>query len=182
MAERANWDRIQELFLAAADLPSAYQQQFLDDACAGDKVLRSEVESLIASDRKHGEAITVAIEGAAFALLDSPTPIGQWIGPYRVIREIGRGGMGAVYLASRDEPFRKDVAIKLVKRGMDTDDVLRRFRAERQILANLEHPYIARLIDGGSTDDGRPFLVMEFVEGEPIDRYCSSRELSVQDR
>lgn len=183
MAEPLNWSRVEELFLAAADLPGAERQRFLDDVCAGDEALRNEVESLIACDGKSRDSIETAIEGEAAALLDSPTPIGQSIGPYRVIREVGRGGMGAVYLASRDAPFRKEVVIKLVKRGMDTDDVLRRFHAERQILANLEHPYIARLIDGGSTEDGRPFLVMEFVEGgEPIDRYCSSRDLSVADR
>jgi len=182
MAEPLNWDRVEELFLAAADLPAGEQQRFLDAACAGDETLRNEVESLIASDRKTGDGIEMAIQREASALLDSPTSIGQSIGSYRVIREVGRGGMGAVYLASRDAPFRKEVVIKLVKRGMDTDDVLRRFQAERQILANLDHPYIARLIDGGSTDDGRPFLVMEFVDGEPIDHYCSSHDLSIEDR
>src|SRR6185437_5957762 len=97
-------------------------------------------------------------------------------GPYRVLSEIGRGGMGSVYLATRgDEQYRKQVAIKVVKRGMDTADVLGRFRHERQILANLDHPYIARLLDGGTTPDGRPFFIMEFVEGRPLQVYCDER-------
>jgi serine/threonine protein kinase len=177
-----NWDRVQELFLSAADLPADKQRPFLEAACDGDSALCSEVESLLASDRKGGEGIQTAVEGEASAMLDSHALDGQLLGPYRVLREIGRGGMGAVYLAARDHPYRKEVAIKVVKRGMDTDDVLRRFRSERQILANLEHPYIARLIDGGATDDGRPFLAMEFVGGQPIDQYCDARHLSIAGR
>jgi serine/threonine protein kinase len=153
--KQENWERIQELFLSAADLPAEEQQRLLDAVCAGDAALRREVESLLASDRKRCEAVARAVEGEAAALLNSQTLVGQWLGPYRVVREIGRGGMGAVYLATRDDPYRKQVAIKVVKRGMDTEDMLRRFRAERQILANLEHPYIARLIDGGSTGAGQ---------------------------
>ena len=105
------------------------------------------------------------------------------MGAYRVLREIGRGGMGAVYLAERDDrQYRQLVAIKLVKHGTDTTEVLRRFHHERQILAGLEHPYIARLLDGGSTGDGRPFLVMELVEGTPIDDYCADYSLAIEDR
>src|SRR5690606_36361399 len=92
------------------------------------------------------------------------------IGPYRIVKEIGRGGMGTVYLAERDAPFRKRVALKLIKRGMDTDEIIRRFRYEREILARLEHPHVARLLDGGTAEDGRPYLVMEYVDGQPIDR------------
>src|SRR6185369_2543892 len=91
---------------------------------------------------------------------------GHRIGQYEVIREIGRGGMGAVYLAARaDDQYKKHVAIKLIKRGMDSEDILQRFRNERQILASLDHPNIARLLDGGTTDDGLPYFVMEYVEG-----------------
>jgi tetratricopeptide (TPR) repeat protein len=107
----------------------------------------------------------------------------QRMGAYRILRAIGRGGMGAVYLAIRDDDqYRQQVAIKIVKRGMDTADVLRRFRDERQILAGLEHPYIARLLDGGCTGDGRPFLVMELVEGQRINDYCRDRNLSAEAR
>jgi eukaryotic-like serine/threonine-protein kinase len=108
---------------------------------------------------------------------------GRRIGPYRVLREIGRGGMGSVYLAARaDDAFQKLVAIKIIRRGLDTDDVLRRFRSERQILATLDDPNITRLLDGGTTDDGLPYFVMEYVEGEPIDQYCDARKLNITER
>ena len=108
---------------------------------------------------------------------------GETIGSYRIERELGRGGMGEVFLARRvDQEFDKLVAIKIVRRGPDLDEVLRRFRQERQILARLEHPNIARLLDGGSTADGLPYLVMEYVEGLPITDYCDSRGASIEDR
>ena len=100
------------------------------------------------------------------------------LGPYRLITELGHGGMGTVYLGVRDDDaFQKRVAIKVLKRGMDTDSIVRRFRHERQILASLEHPYIAGLLDGGSTPDGRPYFAMEFVEGQPIVEYCDTHRL-----
>ncbi len=108
---------------------------------------------------------------------------GRRVGPYVLVREVARGGMGAVYLAERaDEQYEKRVAIKLIKRGMDTDALLRQFRHERQILASLDHPNIARLLDGGTTDDGLPYFVMEFIEGVRIDEYCDARRLSVTGR
>ncbi len=110
------------------------------------------------------------------------TLAGQTIGAYRLEKEIGRGGMGVVFLASRVEDFRRKVAVKIVKRGMDTDFVLRRFRQERQVLAALEHPNIAGLLDGGATADGRPFLVMEHIEGVPVDRFCDERKLTIAAR
>ena len=115
---------------------------------------------------------------------DPPEPMaGRRIGPYAVVREIGRGGMGAVYLAVRaDDEYEKEVAIKVVKRGMDTDVVLRRFREERQILANLAHPSIAGLLDGGTTEEGQPYLVLEYIEGQPIDRHCQAGKLTVRER
>src|SRR6185503_16371976 len=114
---------------------------------------------------------------------DDDALTGRQFGPYRILREIGRGGLGAVYLAERvDDVYRKEVAIKLIRRGLDTDDILRRFRNERQILAGLDHPNIARLIDGGTTTDGLPYFVLEYAEGVAIDRYCSDRQLSIADR
>ena len=177
------WQRIQELFLAAADLPLADQRDFLEAACAGDPDLLFEVESLLRSDRKQGGGIVDAVGGAAASLLDAQPLDGALLGPWRVLEEIGRGGMGAVYLAERaDQHFHKRVAIKVVKRGMDTDEVLTLFHHERHVLARLEHPFIARLIDAGATSDGRPFLVMEYVDGRPIDRYAALHQLSVSDR
>src|SRR5688572_33385821 len=107
-----------------------------------------------------------------FEDINENSMIGKRVGVYELKREIGRGGMGAVYLAERaDGEFRQSVAVKLIKRGMDTDFILRRFRNERQILATLDHPYIARLLDGGTTDDGLPFFVMEYIEVSPLYRY-----------
>jgi eukaryotic-like serine/threonine-protein kinase len=177
------WEQIESIFLTAADLPPTEQQAFLDQACRGDDPLRREVESLLASDRKGGEKITRAVEHEAESLFGLSSIVGSRLGPWRVVREIGRGGMGAVYLATRDDDqFRKLVAIKLVKRGMDTSEVLRRFQHERQILAGLDHIYIARLIDAGTAPDGRPFFVMEYVEGQPIDKYCVDHALGIPAR
>jgi len=118
------------------------------------------------------------------SLADTGDPlIGVRLGAYRIERQVGRGGMGAVYEARRvDQEFNKRVAIKLVKRGMDTDFILRRFRKERQILAALDHPHIALLLDGGTTPDGLPYFVMEFIEGRPLYRYCDERQLSIAER
>ena len=178
-----NWDRVQSLFLSAADLPPDEQARFLDSACADDAALRTEVASLLESDRKDCRAISQSVESEAAMLLDSHTLIGGRLGAWLVGREIGRGGMAVVYLATRDDDqYQKQVAIKVVKRGMDTVDVLGRFRHERQILANLDHPYIARLMDGGTTPDGRPFFVMDYVEGLPLDAYSRERGLDIKER
>jgi tetratricopeptide (TPR) repeat protein len=128
-----------------------------------------------------GEASAEAFESV---LAEADVPDAEWrLGNYKIIKEIGRGGMGAVYLAERaDEQYQKRVAIKLIKRGMDTDAVLRHFRSERQILANFDHPNIARLFDGGTTESGLPYFVMEYVEGLPIDEYCDRHALSITER
>ena len=178
------WSQIETLFLEAIDLPLRTRQQFLDTACAGNAELRAELDSLLAMDYGGGDDdIAQALAQEAALLLKPPVLEGQRLGVYRVLREIGRGGMGAVYLAERDDnQYRQQVAIKVVKPGMDTAEVLRRFHHERQILAGLEHPYIARLLDGGCTSDGRPFLVMEMVEGQPIDSFCRERGLGAEER
>jgi eukaryotic-like serine/threonine-protein kinase len=166
------WARIKELFEAAADLAPNERAALLSNECDGDTALRREVESLVESD-SHTDGF---IEKPAFEVPrdlfpESPPEeslVGRQFGAYQIIREIGRGGLGAVYLAARaDDEYRKEVAIKLVRRGLDTEDILRRFRNERQILAQLDHPNIARLIDGGTTDDGLPYFVMEYVNGQP---------------
>jgi eukaryotic-like serine/threonine-protein kinase len=175
------WDRIQQLFLAVADLPDDLRSAYLDQHCLQDSALRQRVEKLLRAEAKAAAGVAEAIRSEARALFAASDLSGTRLGSYRLVRPIGQGGMGAVYLATRDDDqFEKQVAIKVVKRGMDTDEVLRRFRHERQILANLEHPYIARLIDGGSTEDGRPFLVMEFVEGESLGRFAV--KLSIRER
>jgi len=180
-----NWDQVEKLFLEAADLPSDEREALLDRACNDNAELRSDVESLLRADTAGTSAITSAVEAEASMLLndDQATLAGTRLGPYRLLEQIGRGGMGSVYLGERDdELYRKRVAIKVVKSGMDSAEVLARFRHERQILAGLEHPYIGRLLDGGTTPEGRPFFVMEYVPGEPIDVYCRKRNLNLEDR
>jgi len=178
-----NWEKVQEIFFAAADLPAGEQRRFIESACAGDPDLRREVASLLVADQTDSRDIDLALEAAAQKLLGADTVIGGRFGPWRVSREIGRGGMGVVYLAVRDDAqFQKQAALKFLKAGMDTAELLHRFRQERQIMASLEHPYVARLLDGGTTPEGRPFLVMEYVEGQRIDKWCRDRGYSVEDR
>ena len=183
------FDRFQqagELLCEALEIDSEQRTAFLKKACSGDDALLSEVESLLIAHFQAGEFIQTPPGENVYDLLSNDEErlkTGERIGFYKVVREIGRGGMGAVYLAERaDEQYKKYVAIKLLKRGMDTDDLLRHFRRERQILATFDHPNIARLHDGGSTETGRPYFVMEFVEGKPIDDYCNEHQLNITQR
>ncbi len=178
-----DWQSVQSIFLATADLSAAERERVLDELCGDDYDLRFEVESLLAADSDSSVTIDSAIQGVASTVLDAPVLVGERIGVYRVVKEIGRGGMGSVYLALRDdEEYTKEVALKIVKRGMNTAAVLRRFRDERQILANLDHPFIARMFDGGTTPDGVPFFAMEYVEGRPVDVFCRENALDVKSR
>ncbi|MFN0139642.1 MAG: protein kinase domain-containing protein, partial [Pyrinomonadaceae bacterium] len=164
------WQQIEEVFHVALEVEREQRPAFLDKHANGDDALRAEVEKLLAQFDEADSFISQPLldsgnAGVLSALLDESgddTMSGTLLGNYRIEREIGRGGMGAVYEAVRaDGEFRRKVAIKIVKRGVDTDFVLKRFRNERQILATLDHPYITRLIDGGTTDDGRPYFVMD---------------------
>ncbi len=166
-AER--WQRVKEIVGDALELERDARSAFLLRACGEDSTLRREVETLLRGDDSD----------AAFLELDHPP---DRIGPYRIVREIGRGGMGAVYLAERaDGQFEQTVAIKVIQRGLDSGAVLRRFFAERQILARLQHPNIMRLLDGGMYEN-RPYFVMEYLEGEPITRYCVRKEMPLAAR
>jgi len=181
------WKQIEGVFDDAADLAPEERDAYLAGACGGDAELRRQVELLIRSHDAAGSFIEEpAVAGRITdpGKLDDDAPfIGRRVGSYRIVRELGRGGMGAVYLAVRaDDEFQKRVAIKLVKRGMDTDFILRRFRQERQILASLEHQYIGRLLDGGTTDDGLPYFVMDYIEGLPINQFCDAHKLSTPER
>jgi serine/threonine protein kinase/tetratricopeptide (TPR) repeat protein len=180
------WGQLKELFRVAAEHEPQQRAAFLDQACVSDPALRAEIESLLASHDDAANFIeTPAVDRAVKAIAESSVEqlAGRRIGAYRLIREIGRGGMGTVYLAERaDEQYRKLVAIKVVRRGMDSDDIIRHFRNERQILASLENPNIAGLLDGGTTEDGRPYLVMEYVEGTPVTEYCDARRLTTEAR
>ncbi|HEX7880812.1 MAG TPA: serine/threonine-protein kinase [Candidatus Eisenbacteria bacterium] len=177
------WPRIDELFHRALMLPESERERFIDQAVDDEADVVLEVRRLLQAHREAGTFFLDSPASAALADDDFTSFAGRQIGAYRLVREIGRGGMGSVYLAERaDRQFEKRLAIKLVKRGMDSDSVLRRFRAERQILASLDHPNIAGLLDGGTTDDGLPYFVMELVEGRPIDEYAETKGLSIEAR
>ncbi|MFN8004766.1 MAG: protein kinase [Acidobacteriota bacterium] len=175
------WRQIEELFRTVVDRPAVEREALLTRVCHGDEELRREVLSLLARDTAD-DFLQEPIAGAAVSLTSEPKEdlTGKHIGPYLVTRLIGHGGMGAVYEAVRDDAqFQQRVAVKFIKRGMDTEFVRDRFLRERQILASLEHPYIARLYDGGTTADGLPYFVMELVTGEPITNYCRRQQLSL---
>lgn len=178
----ARWQRIEQIFHEASEMDAIHRSVFLDKACAGDAALRAEVDSLLEADGLGQAMFSEVVNRVTETIPDDGSMEGKSVGPYTIDHEVGRGGMGAVYLAHRKGDFSKRVAIKLVKRGMDTDQIIQRFRQERQILANLEHPNIARLLDGGATDDGRPYLVMEYVEGKPITRYSADAHLSIHQK
>lgn len=175
------WQQIKTLFNAALELPPPERAAYLHAQCGADLELREDVESLL---RTHDEPDDAFDAGPPPLTQTAPLDrIGLRIGAYRLVELLGRGGMGDVYRAERaDDQYHAQVAIKLVRTDQDPAQVAWRFRSERQILASLEHRNIARLIDGGTTVDGVPYLVMELVEGEPIDRYCDARQLGVNDR
>jgi len=185
MGER--WRRIEELFARAVEVEPGTRNTFLAGACAGDDALRADVLALLEADQASGgdRFITAAIAGAVGDSLEQlePSRLGQQVGPYRLLSELGHGGMGTVYLAERiDDQYRAQVAIKFVQGGLASPLLRERFRTERQILADLTHPNIARLLDGGAAPDGTPFLVMERVVGEPIGGYSDSHRLDIPDR
>ncbi len=181
------WRKIREILEQALETSPKDRPAFLEMSCAGDPSLRHEVESLIASNEqaRSGFLESSALHAAAAAVTspDVESLTGKRIGSYQIIEEIGHGGMGTVYLAIRaDDHYRKQVAIKLVRGGLGDAFRMHRFKAERQILADLDHPNIARLLDGGALDDGQPYVVMEFVQGVPIDEYCNRHDLTVSER
>ncbi|MHC4947310.1 MAG: protein kinase domain-containing protein [Planctomycetota bacterium] len=185
----ADYRRVKDVFLLACDLEAEARETVLARECGDDADLRAQVEALLAEHDApvDGDAVTAptAEPGRAGATVRAGggRPHPQMIGGCRVVRELGRGGMGVVYLAVKeDERFRRRVAIKVLKRGMDAEEVVRRFDLERQVLAALNHPNIARLYDGGETDDGRPYFTMEYVEGQPFDTYCDSHRLTIAER
>jgi non-specific serine/threonine protein kinase/serine/threonine-protein kinase len=174
-----------ELFHEALAVPAERRGSFVAQSCGDDPGMAGELEELLAAhDREQGIMEGPAVVTAPGWLADQAPPVvGRRFGPYRVVRELGRGGMGAVYLAERvDGGFEQQVALKLIKRGMDSDLVAARFRAERQILASLTHPNIARLLDGGASDEGQPFFVMEYIDGQRIDEFARERGLTVAER
>jgi non-specific serine/threonine protein kinase/serine/threonine-protein kinase len=179
--EPGRWQRVEALFHEALERPPDERAAFVAAAC-DDADVRAEVEQLLHADDNASAFVGSAAAGVG-RIAAAALPDDVQIGAYRIVRELGRGGMGTVYLGVRaDAQFDMRVAIKLIKRGMDSDGVLGRFRHERQILAGLEHPNIARLLDGGTTPDGLPYFVMEYVDGKPIDEYCRAGQLTIDQR
>ena len=180
-----NWDRVKPLFQAALDMQPEGRTAFLAEAC-DDPDVRAAVQGLLASHAGADDFLERpgGLNAAVSLALDAPgITAGRRIGPYRTLREIGEGGMGSVYLAAReDDEYRKEVAIKVIRCDAGSELNVRRFRQERQILADLDHANIARLIDGGTTAEGVPYLVMELVDGVPIDIHCQRTELSTHGR
>jgi serine/threonine-protein kinase len=191
--DREHWARIEEILFQVSALPENERATAAARLCSDEPALLVELVSLLGHSDRIGRFLEEPALGTDFVLLpanassvaDAPQDdmIGRTVGRYRLERRLASGGMGVIYLATRaDGQFMQRVALKIVKRGMDTDEILRRFRRERQTLAALEHPNIARLVDGGATESGQPYLVMEFVEGEPIDAYCDHHRLDIRAR
>src|SRR5580698_5614862 len=183
------WQKVERLYHAVLECEESERAAFLARACGDDEVLRREVESLLSYGGRSEKFIEgSALDAVASALAgdgeDSASAesriIGRRISQYRIVEQLGSGGMGEVYRAVRaDDQYQKEVAIKLVRAGADSGLVIGRFKNERQILAGLDHPNIARLLDGGATEEGVPYFVMELVEGQPIDKYCDAHKLGI---
>ena len=180
-------DRLERLFQAAIMHSPEERAAFLDAACADEPTLRTELESLLRADEA-ADQDEFLDEGDSPLGINNLYPAkedpleGRTVGPYVIQRSLGRGGMGDVYLAVRHEPFKRYVALKIIRRGIDTRDVLVRFEVERQILASLSHPNVGRLYDGGMTEDGLPYFAMEYVQGRRITDYCDAERLGIQER
>jgi len=182
---RERYERLREIVLAARAVAPAERAAHLDRACAGDAALRAEAEALLAHDRDLAPPLAAEAlrESLASAWRREAGPeIPERIGPYRVLDVLGEGGMGMVYRAEQSEPIRREVALKVIRRGLDVERVVARFGAERQALARMEHPGIARVLDAGADDEGRPYFVMELVRGVPITRFCRERGLDLRAR
>ncbi|HEU0119959.1 MAG TPA: serine/threonine-protein kinase [Bryobacteraceae bacterium] len=177
------WEKIQELFYRADELPPATRALFLQDVCAGDRELLLEVESLLETAHADPGRVEESVAAVAGHILSSdPAFTLQRVGPYEIVRTLGEGGMGVVYLARRvDEEFQQIVALKIIRPAFSFRDATARFRAERQILANLVHPNIARMLDGGITPGGQPYLVMEYVQGQSISQWRQQRGLRLDE-
>ena len=173
-AER--FETVERIFHEAKQLQPSERTGFLDEACSGDQDLRAELESLLAHAGDDSLHIRSAPSGSM------PETPGKMIGRYKLLQQIGEGGFGTVYMAEQQEPVRRKVALKIIKPGMDTKQVIARFEAERQALAMMDHVGIAKVLDGGATESGRPYFVMELIKGVPITDYCDANNLTTKER
>ncbi len=175
---------LEEIFFAALEKGTPTERAaYLDEACAGNRDLRQQVERMLAAHAKAGSFLeSPALEIDATLAHPAAERTGDTIGRYKLLEEIAEGGMGVVYMAEQREPVRRKVALKIIKPGMDTREVIARFEAERQALAMMDHPNIAKVFDAGETESGRPFFVMELVRGIALTEYCDKNELTIQER
>src|SRR5688572_29483498 len=182
---------LQNLFNAALERSDAAERaRFLDDACGADTALRERVEKLLRAQEEVGAFMAqpsrkpagLDLNPTARVVIPLTEKPGDKIGRYKLLQQIGEGGCGVVYMADQEEPVRRRVALKVIKLGMDTKSVVARFEAERQALAMMDHPNIARVLDAGATDTGRPYFVMELVRGIRITEFCDQQKLSTRER
>ena len=173
----------ESIFAQALEITSAAERAaFLDRACGHDQALRAEVEALLRAQERSGDLLDLPENVPVTTDLPAREGRGTVIGPYKLLEPIGEGGMGTVWMAEQTDPIQRRVAVKVVKEGMDSRQVLARFEAERQALALMEHPHIAKVLDAGKTPSGRPYFVMELVKGRPITNYCDEKRLGVRER
>lgn len=174
------WKQVDDLLGRALELDGSARLELIDRECASDETLRREVLTLLKSDSEAQGFVVANVEAGLREFDEADTRTVRRAGPYLLTQELGRGGMGSVYLGERDGPYQGQVAVKLVRPGMDTDFFLMRFKRERQALARLQHSHIARLLDSGTAEDGSPYIVMERVDGVPINTFCRDDHLSVR--
>ncbi len=168
----------ESIFAQALEITSAAERAaFLDRACGNNQALRAEVEALLRTEERSGDLLDLPENAPVTTDLPAREGRGTVIGPYKLLEQIGEGGMGTVWMAEQTDPIQRRVAVKVVKEGMDSRQVLARFEAERQALALMEHPHIAKVLDAGRTPSGRPYFVMELVKGRPITNYCDEKRL-----
>jgi serine/threonine protein kinase/Tol biopolymer transport system component len=188
---QTRWNRTKQVFQEALEKTGPDRTRFVAVACGDDGPLRAQVETLLAAHDEAGEFLamptTTGADAAAMAATGvaaaaAPEGLGSRIGPYKLLQVIGEGGFGVVYMAEQEEPIRRRVALKIIKLGMDTKQVIARFEIERQALAMMDHPNIAKVLDAGATETGRPYFVMELVKGVPITDYCDANHLSTRER
>src|SRR5262245_20317294 len=180
----------ESIFLQALEIPCADDRSaYLSRACGDNSQLRAEVESLLRANRNTGDFLDLPDAPSLAKTIDRPEPElplregpGSRIGPYKLLEQIGEGGFGVVFLAEQTQPVKRRVALKVIKPGMDTRQIIARFEAERQALALMDHPHIARVLDGGATESGRPYFVMELVKGVPVTEYCDQHQLTPKER
>ena len=182
MEKARQWEKIKDLFGKALESEPEQRAAFLRDACGTDDDLRDEVESLLAAHIEAGDGLGALSQNPWLSHFAENIPAPDSVGPYRLIRKLGEGGMGQVWLAEQTEPVRRNVALKLIRSGLFRDGLLQRFNAERQSLAMMDHPSIARVFEAGSTPAGQPYLIMEYVPGLPITEFCDQKKLKIRER